>query len=65
MVFIFSMKKLLQIFREKDEDLLLRKFRVLIREKDEMIERGDMPGYAHVVAQAELVARKIIEARIN
>ena len=59
------MKKLLSYFEESNDELLMRKFRVLLREKREMLSKGDMDGYAHAVVQAELVARKIISARIK
>ena len=59
------MRKLLNLFKESNDELLMRKFRVLVREKREMINKGDMNGYAHAVVQAELVARKIISSRIK
>ena len=59
------MKKVLEYFDESTEELLLRKFRVLVREKNERLEQGDLDGYAHATAQAELVARKIIDLRIQ
>lgn len=59
------MKRIKNLFSESNEELLLRKFRVLVREKKEMIGRGDMRGYAHAVARAELVARKLVALKIK
>ena len=59
------MERILNLFDESKEELLLRKFRVLIREKKEKLRKGDMSGYAHTMAQAELIARKLVALKIS
>jgi len=59
------MKKVLEYFDETTEELLLRKFRILVREKNENLAQGNMKGYAHAAAQAELIARKIVRLKIQ